>query len=180
MNAMERRIIGIMVTLVVVAAVVVAFVMIAAGGGWRSAGGFTDLFDDLVYTGNATTNQMLSLPSGWSQGDKKVVSDVITDMVYRKQPVSQTTVYITTVYFVYLGNKWSNPYQGSGQNFNVPVTYGNFWLHVDHGQFSITVSSATNVSADYSIGDVITVESTLKLNGLGQLAFDTWNVKGVL
>lgn len=180
MNAMEKRILGIMVTLVVVAAVVVAFVMIAAGGGWRSAGGFTDLFDDLVYTGSETTNQMLSLPSDWRQGDKKVVSDVITDMVYRKQTVSQTTVYITTMYFVYLGDKWSNPYQGLGQNFYVPVTYSNYLLHVEHGQFSITVSSATNISADYGIGDVITVESTLKLNGLGQLAFDTWNVKGVL
>lgn len=177
---MERRILGIMVTLVVVAAVVVAFVMMAAGGGWRSAGGFTDLFDDLTYTGDATTNQMLSLPSHWRQGDKKVVSDVITDMVYRKQTVSQTTVYITTMYFVYLGDKWSNPYMGLGQNFYVPVTYGNYWLHVEHGQFAITVSSATNISADYGIGDVITVESVLKLNGIGQLAFDTWTVKGVL
>lgn len=180
MNAMEKRILGIMVTLVVVAAVVVGFVMVAAGGAWRSSGGFTNLFDDLEYTGDATTNQMLSLPSDWRQGDKKVVSDVITDMVYRKQIVSQTTVYITTMYFVYLGDKWSNPYQGLGQNFYVPVTYSNYWLHVEHGQFAITVSSATNVSANYGIGDVISIESTLKLNGLGQLAFDTWNVKSLL
>lgn len=180
MNAMEKRILGIMVTLVVVAAVVVGFVMVAAGGGWRSSGGFTDLFDDCVYAGNATTNQLLSLSPDWRQGDQKVVSDVITDIVYRQQTVSQTKVYITTLYFIYLGDKWSNPFLGSGQNFYVPVTYGSFWMHVEHGQFAITVSSATNISASYGIGDVITIESTLKLNGLGQLAFDTWNVKDVI
>jgi len=177
---MERRILGIMVALVVVAAVVVGFIVVAAGGTWRSAGGFTDLFDDCVYAGNATTNQYLSLSPDWRQGDKKVVSDVIVDMTYRQQTVSQTKVYITTMYFVYLGDKWSYPYLGEGQNFYVPVTYGNYWMHIDNGQFSITVSSATNISDDYGIGDVITVQSTLQLNGLGQLAFDTWNVKDVI
>jgi len=180
LRTMERRILAIMVTLVVVAAVVVAFVMIAAGGGWRSAGGFTDLFDDLEYSGDALTNQYLSLPGGWHSGDKKSVSDVIIDMTYRKQTVSQTTVYLTTMYFVYVGDKWSNPYLGYGQNFYVPVNYGSLWMHVEHGQFSIQVSSATNLSADYSIGDVITLESTLHLNGNALLAFDEWNVKGML
>jgi len=180
LRTMEKRILAIMVTLVVVAALVVGFVMIAAGGGWRSAGGFTDLFDELEYTGDAVTNQYLSLPSEWDRSDKKVVSDIIIDMTYRKQIVSQTTVYITTMYFVYVGTQWSNPYLGYGQYFYVPVTYGNYWMHVEHGQFSIQVSSATNLSADYHIGDVITLESTLGLNGNAILAFGEWNVKGVL
>jgi hypothetical protein len=180
LSTMEKRILAIMVTLVVVAALVVGFVMIAAGGGIRlGGGGFTNLFDDLEYTGNSTTSQLLSLPSDWD-GDRKAVKDVIVDMTYRKQTVSQTNVYITTLYFVYLGDEWSNPYLGSGQNFYVPVTYGNLWLHVEHGQFSVTVSSATNLSAEYGIGDSITLETEVELNSNAMLAFDTWTIKGTV
>ncbi len=180
LSTMEKRILAIMVTLVVVAALVVGFVMIAAGGGIRlGGGGFTDLFNDLEYDGNATTNQQLSIPDDWA-GDTKAVKDVIVDMTYRTQSVSQTTVFITTLYFVYLGGEWNEPYLGSGQDFYVPVTYGSLWLHVENGQFSITVSSATNLSAEYSIGDTITLETQVETNGNAMLAFDTWTVKGVV
>jgi hypothetical protein len=177
---MEKKIIAIMVTLLVVAALVVAFVMVAAGGGLRRAGGFTALFDKLVYTGSETSDQHLSMPSGWHAGDKKTVSDTIVDLTYRKQTISQTTVYITTLWFVYMGNKWSSPYEGHGTSFYVPDTSFDGWFHVDHGLFSITVSSATNLSMHYQIGDVITVESMLTTNSYAMLAFGDWAVSDVL
>lgn len=177
---MDKKIILIMVSLVVVAAVVVAFVMVAAGGGIRRAGGFTDTFDKLVYTGSELEDQRLALPESWHAGDKKSVSDTIVDMTYRKQTVSQTTVYITTLWFVYSGDKWSNPYQSDGMSFYVPDTSTDGWFHVDHGLFSLTVSSATNLSAHYDVGEVISVDSMLTVNSNAMLAFGEWAVSDVL
>lgn len=177
---MEKKIILIMVSLVVVAALVVAFVMVAAGGGLRSAGGFTDLYDKLEYTGSEQSDQHLTLPDSWDVGDKKKVSDVIVDMTYRKQTVSQTTVYITTLWFVYMGEKWSSPYASDGMSFYVPDMSTDGWLHVDHGLFSLTVSSATNISAHYDVGDVITMQATLSVNSNAMVAFGEWAVADVL
>jgi len=177
---MDKKIIAIMVTLVVVAALVVAFVVVAAGGGLRKAGGFTALFDQLEYTGDANHDQRLEMPSGWHSGDKKSVSDQIVDLTYRKTTVSQTSVYITTLWFVYVGDKWSDAYQGEGTTFYVPTTGYGSWLHIDHGMFSITVSSATNLSAHYSIGDVITVDTMLETNSLAMLAFGDWAVSDLI
>ncbi len=177
---MEKKIVAIMVSLVVVAALVVAFVMVAAGGGLRRAGGFTALFDKLDYTGDANHDQRLQLPGSWHSGDKKTVSDSIVDMIYYKRTISQTSVYITTLWFVYMGDKWSNPYEGAGTSFYVPITGDSNWLHVDHGMFSITVSSATNLSAHYQIGDVISLESMLETNGNAMLAFGDWAVTNVI
>ncbi len=177
---MDKKIIAIMVTLVVVAALVVAFVVVAAGGGMRKAGGFTALFDKLDYTGDANHGQRLQMPAGWHSGDKKSVDDRIVDMTYRKTTVSQTSVYITTLWFVYMGDKWSDQYQGQGTTFYVPTTGFDNWLHIDHGLFAITVSSATNLSAHYSIGDVITVETMLETNSIAMLAFGDWAVADVI
>ncbi|MGQ9587548.1 MAG: hypothetical protein ACUVT7_04100 [Thermoplasmata archaeon] len=174
---MDKKIIAIMVTLVVVAALVVAVVMVAAGG-IRRPGGFTDLFDKLEYNGTDTYDFDLSLPDSWDVGDKKTVSDIIVDMFFEKRTIGQTSVYITTMYFVYLGNKWNNPQEGT--SFNVPVDSGNGWLHVDHGRFSITVSSATNLSAEYDVGDVITLETSLVQNSNTMLAFGDWVVANTL
>lgn len=183
LSTMEKRILAIMVTLVVVAALVVGFVMIAAGGGIRiGGGGFTDLFDDLEYTGNMTTDQQLSIPNDWN-GDTKVVKDVIVDMTYREQTVSQTkTLFFTTLYFVYLGDKWGNPLLG-GQSFEVPTAYydhGDFWLEVEHGMFSVTVETVTNLTADFSVGDAITLESKVALNSNAIIGFGVWTVRGVV
>jgi hypothetical protein len=46
--------------------------------------------------------------------------------------------------------------------------------------FSITVSSATNLSAHYQIGDVISLESMLETNGNAMLAFGDWAVTNVI
>lgn len=177
---MDKKIMAIMVTLVLVAALVVAFVVVAAGGGLRKAGGFTALFDDLEYTGDANHDQRLQMPSGWHTGDKKSVSDQIVDMTYYKRTISQTSVYITTLWFVYMGDKWSDSFQGEGTTFYVPSTGYDSWLHIDHGLFSITVSSATNLSAQYSIGDVITVQTMLETNSIAMLAFGDWSVADVI
>ena len=177
---MERKIIVIMATLVVVAVLVVAFVMVAAGGGISRSGGFTSLFDKLEYNGDKTYGQNLTVPESWHVNDKKVVSDTIVDMTYRKQTVSQTTVYITTLWFVYLGTKWSNPYQGHGDNFYVPDNSHDGLLEVSHGMFWIEVSSATNLSAHNSIGDVISLETVLERNGNNQIAFGDWSPKNVI
>lgn len=174
---MERKIIAIMVTLVVVAALVVAFVMVAAGGGINRSGGFTALFDKLEYNGNETSGQRLQMPESWHAGDKKVASDTIVDMTFYKQTIGQTSVYITTLWFVYLGTKWSNPYHGHGDNFYVPDHGG--WMEVSHGMFSITVSSATNLSAHHDIGDVISLETILEHNG-DRLVFGDWSVRNVI
>jgi hypothetical protein len=80
-----------------------------------------------------------------------------------------------------MGDKWSDPYQGDGTSFYVPIAVQySSWLHVDHGLFSITVSSATNLSAQYSIGDVITVETMLETNSNAMLAFGDWAVADVI
>ena len=179
---MEKKIILIMATLVVVAVLVVAFVMVAAGGGIDRSGGFTSLIDKFEYNGNETSGQHLQTPASWHAGDKKVVSDTIVDMTYRKQTVSQTSVYITTMWFVYLGTKWSNPYKGQGDNFYCPDNVHDdspLWLEVSHGLFSITVSSATNLSAHHDIGDVITLETVLELSG-DRLGFGDWSVKNTI
>ena len=158
---MDKKIIAIMVSLLVIAGVVAAVVAISTGGGLRSSGGFTKLFDKLD-AGIATDEEYLQLPSGWNSGDVKKVSDVIIDMTYEKRTIQQTSVYITQLWFVYMGEKWSDQYEGGGSDFYVPVTWGSGWLHVEHGQFSITVSSATNLSLKYTNGDVISLESTLE------------------
>jgi len=177
---MEKKILLIMATLVVVAVLVVAFVMVAAGGGLNRSGGFTSLFDKFEYDGNATYGQRLQTPESWDVNDKKVVSDTIVDMTFYKQTVSQTSVYLTTMWFVYLGTKWATPYQGHGDIFYVPDNSHDGWLDVSHGMFTITVSSATNLSDHHSIGDVITLETVLKLNGNGQLGFGDWSVRNVI
>ncbi len=174
---MDKKIIAIMVALLVVAALVVAVVMVAMGG-IRRSGGFTDLFDKLEYNGTDTYDFDLSLPDSWDVGDKKTVSDFIVDMYYEKRTIGQTSVYITTMYFMYLGNKWNNPEEGT--SFNVPDDSGDGWLNVDHGMFVITVSSATNLSAEYDVGDIITLETSLVQNSNTLLAFGDWVVSDTL
>jgi hypothetical protein len=173
---MDKKIIAIMVSLLVIAGVVVAFVVIAAGGGLRSAGGFTNLYDKLEYTSWATPgNQYLQLPESWDDGDEKKVSDVIVDMTYEKRVIAQTSVYITELWFVYLSDKWSAPFESDGSQFFVPVDWpSRSWLEVENGMFSITVSSATNLSAKYTIGDVITLQCELDTNINDMLAFGEW------
>jgi len=172
---MEKKIMATMIALVVVAVVVVA-VVFATAGVTKKPGGFTKLFDQLEYEGTATYNQYLMLPDDWDVGDEKVVSDTIVDMLYRTHTVSYTTVFITTMYFAYTGDQWQDSRQGTA--FYVPTTTG--WIHVDHGLFSITVSTATNLSAHYSIGDVIELQSTIGTNAYAQLAFDSWSVTDTL
>jgi len=177
---MDRKIIAVMVTLVVVAALVVAFVMIAAGGMRGNAGGFTDLFDDLRNPGGETHDQQLALPNSWSVNEVKKVSDVIVDLTYYEQTVEQTSVFVTTLYFAYMGEKWSAPTEG-GANFFVPDNSGDGWLPLNHGVFHVTVSSATNLSEDYHPGDVIELKVSLAINEANQqLAFGIWSVSDVM
>lgn len=174
---MDKKIIAIMVSLLVIAGVVAAVVAVTAGGGLRSSGGYTKLFDRLSYTSWASPdNQYLELPSGWENGEVKKVSDVIVDLVYEETTQYQTTVYLTHLWFVYLGDKWNVPFEGDGTEFYVPIEWGggSDWLHVDHGLFYVTVSSATNLSAKYTVGDTITLQSALTLNGNAMLAFGKW------
>ena len=174
---MDKKIIAIMVSLLVIAGVVAAVVAISTGGGLRSSGGFTKLYDKLSYTSWASPdNQYLELPSSWESGDVQKVSDVIVDLTYEKTVLHQTSVYLTHLWFVYLGDKWSVPFEGDGSRFYVPVEIpgGSDWLQVNHGLFSITVSSATNLSAKYTIGDKITLQSELVVNGNAMLAFGEW------
>jgi len=174
---MEKKIILIMGSLLVVAALVVLVVMVASGG-LRSAGGFTALFNKLNNASDEEYSQELALPSSWKEGDKKTVSDQIMDMSYYRQTVQQTSVYVTTLWFVYHGDKWNDPSRGT--TFNVPDDSHDGWLNVNHGLFSITVSSATNLSHDYNIGDIITLESHLTINVHVQLAFGDWSVANIL
>jgi len=182
---MDKKILAIMVALIVVAALVVAFVMIAAGGGDSAkGGGFTSLFDDLTYNGTAETGQVLAMPEDWEAGDERSVSDTIVDMSYYAIDIGTTTVYTTTLWFTYIGDLWNSPTEGT--EFYVPYyhweggTHNAAWIHVDHGMFSITVSSATNLSAELDIGDVITLESTLIESADGILCFGVWTVSDVL
>jgi hypothetical protein len=171
---MEKKILVIMVSLVVVAALVVAFVMIASGG-MAKAGGFTSTFDKLVYDEDATYNQRLNLPDSWDVGDVKKISDRIVDMYFSEEDHG----FSTTLWFAYMGNKWSDPERGT--YFHVPDTSSDGWLDVTHGLFSIHIWSATNLSAKYDIGDTITVQTTLKTNVNVDLAFDQdWSVASIL
>ncbi|UCE80478.1 MAG: hypothetical protein JSV94_04780 [Methanobacteriota archaeon] len=180
---MERKIIGIMLTLVVVAVVVIGVVMIAAVD-IKKGGGFTGLFDQLENSDDATHEQLLEIPDDWEAGDIKTVSDTIVDMYSDRQSVEQTTVYVTTLYFVYLGDKWNNP--DDGTNFYVPIADEDElrWKEIDHGLFSIQVSSATNLSAEYNIGDVIELETTITEvyddEDSMSLAFGKWAVADTL
>lgn len=176
---MDKRILAIMVTLVVVAALVVAAVMIAAGGFGR-AGGFTTLFDKLVNNDTDKYNMHLSIPDDWDVGDKMRVSDTIIDMTYEKQAFGTTWMYQTTLYFAYVGEKWHNSTEGTA--FYVPVNLagGIHWLHVSSGMFHLSVSSATDLSAEYDIGDKITLETTITMNGLSMLSFGDWKVADTL
>ena len=180
---MEKNIIGIMLSLVVVAVVVVAVVLVAAGG-FNKSGGFTKLFDSLEYSGNQTYEQELELPADLEVGDVKKVSDTIVDMYHYRTTVEQTDVYITTLYFVYVGDEWTDP--DDGTRFMVPnsVTHHDntvaTWITVNHGLFSLQVSSATNLSATYDIGDVIELETTIVIaddeTPDGIEAFGLWTV----
>ncbi len=173
---MDRKIIGVMVALVVVAVVVVAFVMIAAGGGIHArAGGFTSLFDELTNPGQESHDQQLALPSDWRVNDIRRAADTIVDLSYEKGNIAQTTVYVTTLYFAYLGDKWGDPFHG-GTSFQVPDTSFDGWMQVNNGVFHISVSSATNLSAHYQPGDVIEVQSILQTNVNSALAFGEWSV----
>ncbi len=174
---MDRKILAIMGALVLVAIIVVAFVLIASGGLQR-AGGFTNLFNKLTYSGENTFQQQLELPSGWHVGDKKAVSDTIVDMSYDVGSIGSTSVYITTLWFNYMGNKWNDPHRGT--YFFVPDDSHDGWLIVDHGRFSVQVSSATNLSAKYDIGDIITLETLLVTNDNVVLAFGEWVVASTL
>jgi hypothetical protein len=174
---MEKKIIAIMVALVVVAVLVVAFVL-AAAGGVRSMGGFSDLFDDLAYSGTDTYDQNLEIPASWHVNDTKSVDDLIVDMTYNSYTDHGVTVYVTDLYFVYVGDKWADLHQGS--SFYVPAQHG--WIHVDHGQFSIRVSSATNLSEQYHPGDIIKLESKIVSDGVNgsTVAFGDWRVSDVV
>ncbi|MBE0518206.1 MAG: hypothetical protein IH630_03130 [Thermoplasmata archaeon] len=177
---MEKKILTIMVVLVVAATLMVAVVMIAAGG-IRSAGGFTKLFDELENsTASVTYNQYLTMPDGWELGNKKSVSDRIVDMYQTNTyTIGSSTIYITMLYFTYMSDKWTDPNEGT--SFYVPYLNGehNGFLHVSHGQFRLTVSSATNLSAEYAIGDVIGLETTLVEND-NVLSFGTWIVSDTI
>lgn len=171
---MDKKILVLMAVLVVVAVLVVAVVMVASGGFARS-GGFTKLFDKLVEDEGLVYDQRLALPDSWEVGDVKKVSDTIMDMSYHEEEHG----YSTTLWFAYHGDKWNDPSHGT--RFRVPDTSGDGWFLVDHGMFSITIWSATNLSAEYDVGDTITVQSTLKTNVNVDLAFDTdWALAGVL
>jgi hypothetical protein len=173
---MDKKILAIMVALVLVAVLVVGFVMIASGGLGR-AGGFTPLFDKMQNTGGETYNQRLSLPSSWDVGKKITVSDTITDMSYYKETHGSTSVYWTTMWFEYMGNKWNDPSRGT--SFFVPDNSNDGWMAINHGLFSLTVSSATNLSAKYNIGDVITIQTILESNGI-QVGFGDWVVASTI
>ncbi|MBU1158920.1 MAG: hypothetical protein KKE24_06250 [Candidatus Thermoplasmatota archaeon] len=173
---MEKKILTIMVVLVVAATLMVAVVLIAAGG-MRSAGGFTKLFDDLENpTSSVTYNQYLEMPDGWELGDTMSVNDRIVDMYLIDTDVisSSITIYDTVLYFMYMSDKWTDTDQGT--SFYVPcVGAHNGYIHVSHGLFSLTVSSATNLSAEYDIGDIIGLETKLVINN-DVLSFDEWSI----
>ena len=174
---MEKKIIAVFVALVVVAILVVAFVL-AAAGGVKKMGGFSDLFDDLAYSGTDTYDQDLEIPAGWHVNDTKSVDDLIVDMTYNSYTDHGVTVYVTDLYFVYVGDKWADLHRGS--SFYVPAQNG--WIHVEHGQFSIRVSSATNLSEQYHPGDIIKLESKIVSHGVNgsMVAFGDWRVSDVV
>jgi len=176
---MDKKILTIMASLVIIAVVVVGVVMVAAGGA-RSAGGFTKLFNELENPSGVSYSQYLELPNDWAVNDVKKVSDRIVDMYVHSAIVYETTtVYFTVLYFTYMSDQWADPDQGTV--FHVPTTveHDNY-LDINHGQFHLSVSSATDLSANYDIGDVITLETTLAINDEGDLAFSSWSVSGTI
>ncbi|MCJ2533226.1 MAG: hypothetical protein LN411_04820, partial [Candidatus Thermoplasmatota archaeon] len=116
--------------------------------------------------------------------DVKKVSDTIVDMYHYSTTVQQTNVYITTLYFVYIGDEWTDP--DDGTRFSVPnsVTHNDetlaTWIIVSHGLFSLQVSSATDLSLAYDIGDVIELETTIVIaddeTSDGIKSFGLWTV----
>lgn len=173
---MDRKILSIMMALVVVAIIVVAFVTVAAGG-IRSSGGFTKLFDQLENpTPSVTYQQYLRLPSAWTVEDTKVVSDRIVDMYLSSTTtIGATTIYTHVLYFTYIGDKYTDAERGT--MFYVPSsTHHLGYLPVNHGLFSLSVSSSANLSEEYSIGDVISLKTTLVADG-SLLAFGSWSLK---
>lgn len=175
---MDKKIIAVMITLVVVAVLVVAFGLSAAGGLGGRAGGFTTLFDKLENPSGATFDQELALPSSWHPGDVVSAADSIVDMFSSKVTYGSTTVYLTTLYFVYKGEKWNDPTRGT--SFTVPVNTTSGHMHIEHGRFYVTVSSATNLAEKYDIGDVIELECELVVNDDQVLSFDVWHVANTL
>lgn len=174
---MDKKILAMFATLVVVAVLVFAVVMVSAGGFGR-AKGFTNLFDKLENNTDDGYNMRLSLPTDWDAGDSMKVSDVIVDMTYEKSPFGTSWMYYTTLYFAYIGEKWHNDTEGTA--FYVPVNSPGFWLHIQSGMFHISVTSATDLSARYDIGDSITLETTLANNGNSMLSFSDWRVANTL
>jgi len=178
---MEKKILALMIALLVLAAVVASVALAlggGGGGGLSSSGGFTALFDDLDNMGNETWRAYLEAPDNWDNGDDVKVTDVIVDMFYERVQVGNTYVYTTTLYFAYTGDKWNDPTEGT--YFYVPVDRGDGWLRVNHGTFSIEVSSATNLSEEYKPGDRITLETNLVLNDNVMLSFGVWVVENTL
>jgi hypothetical protein len=158
--------------------VVVAAVTIGVGAGGRHAGGFTALFEKMNNSDvNDTYNQVLNLPGNWKGGDQTTVSDTIVDMWYER---ATTHAYYTThLYFAYLGEKWNDPKRGT--SFTVPQDIqGDSWLEVNHGLFRVDVSSATNITAKYNVGDTITLTTMLSINSNALLAFGEWQVADTL
>jgi hypothetical protein len=175
-DKMEKKILTIMVALIVVAAIVVAFVMIAAGG-MKTAGGFTNLYNDLENPNPSVTYGMyLEFPDDWEEQDSVVVSDTIVDMDPRgEELIGGVTVYTVRLYFVYIDDKWSDPEDGS--LFYVPtVEHSSGYITVNHGQFWLDVSSPENIAAQYDIGDVIELKTVLEVNedNSNTLSFGSW------
>jgi hypothetical protein len=169
---MDRKIIAVMVTLVVVALVVVAVIALAAGGFGGRAGGFTTLFDKLENPGGEIHDQQLVLPSSWHAGDPIAVSDKIVDMYY-EEVSGELPYYRTTLFFVYAGEKWNDPLEGT--TFYVPATNG--LVMVNHGLFHITVISGDNISESFGVGDVVQLNCKVVVVGM-TLAFGEWTVQG--
>jgi hypothetical protein len=177
---MDKKIILTLVSLLAVALIIVAVVMVAGSGGVLSkSGGFTALMNDMTYDGDLTYQQYLECPSSWTPGDSKTVRDVIVDMRTERERVGvDTWFYTTDLWFVYVGDKWNDPDHGT--LFYVPDNIGDDWLVVSHGQFMVTVTTATNLAEKYDVGDSITLQTALVTNDNGLVAFGTWTVKDTL
>lgn len=178
---MEKKILAIMIALMAIAATVAVVALVVGeggGGGGFSSGGFTSLFDDLEGNESAVYRAYLEAPPSWDVGDDVKVTDTIVDMAYDRVQVGNTYVYTTVLWFIYAGEKWNDPEQGS--RFYVPVDRGEGWMQVSHGLFSIEISSATNISAEYDPGDKITLETELVQNVNVDVAFGVWMVEDTL
>ena len=167
---MEKKILVIMFAMLIAAVLLVGAVMVSSGGFART-GGFTKLFDKLVNDDDTTYDQVLELPDSWDEEDVKTVSDTIVDMRYEEDDRG----YLTTLWFVYKGDKWNDPERGT--LFRVPDSSGDSWMIVRNGLFSVDVWSISNLSAKYDVGDTITIENELVLNNDNYLAFsDEWTL----